>query len=135
MELKADVQNATPLSSSSGSPDCIPMLLIINASLPVSMICVAVTSLQQLPEPFFVGCPGSPFNTLIFFDAPSSACKRSSITLSDSSKTEGRRNSLKVRHHLYECLLVSAPDSAMLRALENIDGRVSRDQGHKVAQL
>ena len=78
-----DVQIPTPLWTSSGSSLCIPMLLAINASLSVFTMGVAATS-PWLPKPFFVSCVGSPFNTLMFLGAPSSACKRSSITLSDS---------------------------------------------------
>jgi hypothetical protein len=48
---------------------------------------------------------------------------------------DGNWDSLKVRHHLYEHSLVSAPDPTILQALENVDGLGSQDQEHQVAQL
>jgi len=76
-----DIPIDTPLPSSSGSPRCVPMLSILNASVPVLTMRVAATA----PRLFFMSRAGSPVNALIFPGASSSACKRSSIPSSTDS--------------------------------------------------
>src|SRR5205807_1336488 len=87
------------------------------------------------PRLFFMSRVGSLFNTPIFPDASSSACKCPSILSSTGSPERTNWDSLKVRHHLHGRLLVSGPQSTMDRALEDVDGQVSQDQEHKVARL
>ena len=81
LELGVDVPISTPLRSSSGSPRCIPMLLVLNASLPLLTVRVDATA----PQLFFMSRAGFPFNTLIFPGESSSACKRSSVPSSMDS--------------------------------------------------
>ena len=75
------VGGAAGLFTSSGSPRCIPLLLIINASVPVLTMRVVATA----SRPFFMSRAGFPFNTPMFTGASPSACKRSSIPSSTDS--------------------------------------------------
>jgi len=75
LRLGVDVPIATPMSSFSGSPCCIPMLSVVNISAVVSTVRLVAAS----PRLFFTSCAGSPFNMLILPGTSFSACKCSNL--------------------------------------------------------
>ena len=121
----------------SGPPCCIPMLLAIDISGPVSTVCVAIIS----PCLLFMGCADSPSNTSLFPVSPLSAnFRRSSVH--EFSATDYNWDPPNIHHHFhgfYEhrlpLYLVSGIEARKLRSSGNVDGRGSQDREHQVVRL